>query len=532
MSTSQIQDIFFALTKLHQLPDCGLGEDDIAALLEEMHKFTEGVIEPGRLEADRIGARFADGAVTCPPGYRGAYAAWVEAGWQGVAAGEEHGGQGLPFALWTAMSELLATADMAFSLCPLLTCGTIEVLEKYGTREQSAKWLPELVSGRWNGTMCLTEPQAGSDLSTVRMRAEPLGDGRYALHGQKIYITYGANDLAANTLHFVLARLPDAPPGSRGISLFATPTTLPDGTANALRCGGIEHKLGIHGSPTCTMLFEGAVAELIHEPHRGLPAMFALMNNARLQVGVQGVAVGARALRLAEAYAADRIQGGRPIARHPDVARMLAEMRAMTLAGRFLAFEAVIAADRARQGDAEAEAKLALLTPIVKAWCTDRGVEAADLGVQVHGGMGFVEGSGAAQVLRDSRIAPIYEGTNGIQALDLVTRKLPRDQGALLRRILAEARAAEPRLAPAVDALERATSWILAAAPEEVAASASAYLEACGWVLGGALLARAARLDACYAPIANFYLARLLPRAEAHAAEVTRAAELLALIPA
>ncbi len=532
MNTTQTDDILFALTRLHQLPDCGLAADDIAALLEEMRKFTEGLIEPGCIEADRIGARYADGVVTCPPAYKDAYAAWVEGGWQGLAAGEEHGGQGLPLALWTAMSELLATADMAFSLGPLLTTGTIEVLEKYGTPEQSAKWLPELTSGRWNGTMCLTEPQAGSDLSTVRTRAEPLPDGRYALHGQKIYITYGANDIAANTLHFVLARLPDAPPGSRGISLFATPTLLPDGMPNALRCGGIEHKLGIHGSPTCTMLFEGAVAELIHEPHRGLQAMFALMNNARLQVGVQGVAIGARAGKLAEAYAADRVQGGRAIARHPDVARMLAEIRAMTLAGRFLAYEAVIAADHAKQGDATAEAKLALLTPIVKAWCTDRGVETANLGIQVHGGMGFVEGSGAAQVLRDSRIAPIYEGTNGIQALDLVTRKLPRDQGALLRGMLAEARAADPRLIPAVTALEQATSWILAAAPEEVAASASAYLEACGWVLGGALLARAARLDTRYAPIAAFYLARLLPRAEAHATEVAGASELLALIPA
>ena len=529
---NQIDDILFALTRLHSLPDCGLDAAEIAGLLEEMRKFTEGVIEPGRLEADRIGASFAEGVVTCPPGYRAGYAAWVAGGWQGISAAEEHGGQGLPFALWTALSELLATADMGFSLCPLLTGGTIEVLEKYGTPAQSEKWLPELVSGRWNGTMCLTEPQAGSDLSTVRTRAEPRSDGTYALHGQKIYITYGAHDIAANTLHFVLARLPDAPPGSRGISLFAAPATLPDGTPNAVRCGGIEHKLGIHGSPTCTMLFEGATAELIHEPHRGLPAMFALMNNARLQVGVQGVAVGARALHLAEAYAADRIQGGRSIARHPDVARMLAEMRAMTLAGRFLAYEAVIAADHAKLGDAEAEARLALLTPIVKAWCTDRGVEVCNLGVQVHGGMGFVEGSGAAQVLRDSRIAPIYEGTNGIQALDLVTRKLPRDQGALLRRMLAEARATDARLTPAADALEAATSWILAAPAAEVAASASAYLEACGWVLGAALLARAARLDACYAPIADFYRTRMLPRAAAHAAEVRGAAEVLALIPA
>ncbi len=532
MTTTQTEDILFALTRLHPLPECGLDAGDIAALLEEMRKFTTEVVAPGRLEADRIGAHFENGAVTCPPGYRATYAAWVEGGWQGLCADEAHGGQGLPFALWVALSELLATADMSFSLCPMLTGGTVEVMEKYATKAQADKWLPELVSGRWSGTMCLTEPQAGSDLSTVRTRAEPLPDGGYALHGQKIYITYGAHDLAANTLHFVLARLPDAPPGSRGISLFATPSILPDGAANALRCVGIEHKLGIHASPTCTMLFEGAKAELIGEAHRGLPAMFALMNNARLQVGVEGVACGARALELAEAYAADRQQGGRPIAQHPDVARMLAEIRATTLAGRFLAFEAVVAADYAKRGDGAAEAKLAFLTPIVKAWCTDRGVAAASLGVQVQGGMGFVEGSGAAQVLRDSRIAPIYEGTNGIQALDLVTRKLPRDQGAVLRGMLAQARAMDSRLSPALDALEAATIWILAAPPQEVAASATAYLEACGWVLGAAQLGRAAQLDSAYAPMADFFRARLLPRAEAHCAEIRGAAEVLALIPA
>jgi len=529
---TQTDDILFALTRLNPMPDCGLEADDIAALLEEIRKFAMEVVEPGRLEGDRIGARFEGGAVTCPPGFRSAYAAWVEGGWQGLCAAEAHGGQGLPFALWAALKELLATADMAFSLCPTLTAGAVELLERHATEEQAAKWLPELVSGRWNGTMCLTEPQAGSDLSTVRTRAEPLEGGGYALHGQKIYITYGANDMAQNTLHLVLARLPDAPAGSRGISLFAAPTLLPDGTPNALRCGGIERKLGIHGSPTCTMLFEGAAAEMIGAPHRGLPAMFAMMNNARLQVGIEGVAAGARASHLAEAYAAQREQGGRPIARHPDVARMLAEMRATTLAGRFLALEAAVAADRARLGDAAAEAKLALLTPIVKSWCTDRGVAAASLGVQVHGGMGFVEDTGAAQVLRDSRIAPIYEGTNGIQALDLVTRKLPRDQGAILRGMLAEARTTDPRLAPALDALEGATSWILAAAPDEVAASATAYLEACGWVLGAALLARAARIEPRYAPISDFYRTRLLPRAQAHCAEVTGAAEVLALVPA
>jgi alkylation response protein AidB-like acyl-CoA dehydrogenase len=527
---SQVDDIRFALTRLHPIPADVLGADDIAALLEEMAKFTEGVVEPTRLEADRQGARYEGGTVHCPPAYRDIYAKWVEAGWQGLPAHESHGGQGLPFALAAAMKELLTTADHAFSLCPTLTWGAVELLEKHATPDQAERLLPPLVSGEWNGTMCLTEPQAGSDLSTVRTRAEPLENGRFALHGQKIYITYGENDLSANTLHLVLARLPGAPAGSRGISLFACPKLLPDGSRNAVRCGGIERKLGIHASPTCIMLFEGAEAELIGQPHRGLPAMFAMMNNARLQVGIEGVAAGARALHLATAYAAGREQGGRAIDRHPDVARMLAEIRATTLAGRFLALEACVAADGARAGVAGAEEKLALLTPIVKAWCTDRGVEAASLGVQVHGGMGFVEDTGAAQVLRDARICPIYEGTNGIQALDLVTRKLPRDQGATLRAMIAAAVAADSCLARAGEALEGATRWILSAAPEEVAATASAYLEACGWFLGGAQLAAAARLDPAYGPIAAFYLARLLPRAEAHCREMEGADEVLALI--
>jgi alkylation response protein AidB-like acyl-CoA dehydrogenase len=520
-------DIAFALTRLYPMPG-ELGAEEVAALVGEIARFCREVVEPGRLEADRVGARWDAGAVTCPPGYRAAYDSWVAGGWQGLCAEEAHGGQGLPFALWAALKELLATADMAFSLCPTLSAGAVECLQKYATPEQAARLLPPLVSGAWNGTMNLTEPQAGSDLSTVRTRAEPMSsegpDGGFALHGQKIYITYGANDLAENTLHLVLARLPDAPPGSRGISLFACLATRPDGTPNAVRCAGIERKLGIHGSPTCTMLFEGAEAELIGEPHRGLPAMFAMMNNARLQVGIEGVAAGARALQLAEAYALGREQGGRAIARHPDVARMLAEMRAMTLAGRFLALEAAVCADR---GD---EPRLALLTPIVKAWCTDRGVEAANLGVQVHGGMGFIEDAGAAQVLRDARIAPIYEGTNGIQALDLVLRKVQRDQGAMLRTLLAEARTADPRLGPAADALERATSWICAAPEAEAAASATAFLEACGWVLGAARLAQAAAIEPRYAPISDFFRARLLPRALARCAEIEAPGEVLALI--
>jgi alkylation response protein AidB-like acyl-CoA dehydrogenase len=525
--TRPVDDIAFALTQLHDLPaitDGALSAGDIAALLGEMDRFCRELVAPHRLEADRHGCELKDGRIASPPAYHAAYRAWVEGGWQSLCAEPEHGGQGLPFALWAALKEMLAAGDMAFSLCPTLTAGAVECLQRYATPGQAAEFLPPLVSGAWNGTMNLTEPQSGSDLSTIRTRAEPQGDGRYALHGQKIFITWGENDLAENTLHLVLARLPDAPPGSKGISLFAARKRLADGTPNALRCGGIERKMGIHASPTCIMLYEGAEAVLIGEPHRGLPAMFAMMNNARLQVGIEGVAVGARAVELAESYAAQREQGGRVIARHPDVARMLAEMRAVTLAGRFLALEACVAADR---GD---ETRVALLTPIVKAWCTDRGVEVASLGVQVHGGMGFVEDAGAAQLLRDARIAPIYEGTNGIQALDLVTRKLGRDQGAALRGLLAEARAADPRLAPVADSVERATSWLLAAAPEEQAASASAYLEACGWLLGAWQLARAAAIAPAYAPLADFYRARLLPRALARCAEIEHTAEVLALV--
>jgi len=537
-ATTPAEDLIFGLTRLIDLPALtggSLGADDIAAILTEADRFAREKLWPHTQAADRHGAVYENGVVRTPPSYQDAYAAWVEGGWQGLPAPEAHGGQGLPQALWLAVQELVVAGDMSFSLCPLLTGGAIEALVRYATPDQQARWLPHLVGGSWTGTMNLTEPQSGSDLSTVRTRAEPLGDGRYALHGQKIYITFGEHDLTPNTLHLVLARLPDAPEGTRGISLFAAPKVLENGQRNGVRCGGIERKLGIHASPTCIMLYEGAEAELVGEPNRGLNAMFAMMNAARLGVGVEGVAQGARALALAEAYAADRVQGGGPIGRHADVARMLAEIRATTLAGRFLALEAGAALDRAhRHGDADAEARVALLTPIVKAWCTDRGVDNASLGVQVFGGMGFVEDTGAAQVLRDARIAPIYEGTNGIQALDLVTRKVFRDGGGTMRGLIAEIRAADPRLAVAADALERATSWMLAASgrPDAVQASAAAYLEAAGWTFGGWMLARAATIDARYSPIADFYLARLLPRAAARSAEIEAPEPLLALIAA
>ena len=534
--TTPTEDLVFGLTRLFDLPGLtggSLGTDDIAAILGEAEKFSREVLFAGSREADKHGAKYENGVVRLPPSYQAAYKGWVEAGWQGISGPEEYGGQGLPPSMWVAVQELAGAADMAFMLCPLLTGGAIEALTRFGTVDQKQRWLPKMVTGEWTGSMNLTEPQAGSDLSLVRSRAEPLGDGKYALHGQKIFITFGEHDLTPNTIHLVLARLPDAPPGTRGISLFAAPKVLENGQRNAVRCGGIEHKLGIHASPTCVMLFEGAEAEMIGEPNKGLNAMFAMMNDARLNVGLQGVAQGARAVELAEAYAAQRMQGGQPISRHPDVARMLAEMRAITLAGRLMVLEAAHCIDQGRiNHDNKAETRLALLIPIVKAWCTDRGVEVASLGVQVHGGMGFVEDTGAAQIMRDARIAPIYEGTNGIQAIDLVQRKLFRDNGTEMRALLAEIRATDPALHAATDSVAAATDWMLAnaARPDAAQASAVAYLDAAGWLLGGWELARAAKLDARYAPLASFYLRRLLPRAAARLAEIEAADAVLDLL--
>ncbi|WP_270933757.1 acyl-CoA dehydrogenase [Falsiroseomonas oryzae] len=526
-------DLILGLTRVVDLPGltaaagAPLGGDDIEALLREADRFCTEVLAPGWQQADREGAAYANGRVTVPAHYHEVMRAWIDSGWQGVAAPEQHGGQGLPHAIWTALVELASAADMAFFLGPILTAGAIDLLAGFASPDQQARWLPKLVSGAWPGTMNLTEPQAGSDLGAIRTRAEPLGDGRYALHGQKIYITWGEHETTENILHLVLARLPDAPPGSRGISLFAAPRILPDGRRNALRCGGLEKKMGIHASPTCVMLFEGAEAEMVGEPNRGLQAMFAMMNAARLAVGVQGVGQGARALKLAEDYAAQRVQGGRTIAQHPDVARMLMEMRAVTLAGRLLALEAAAALDRHHMlGDAAAAERLALLIPVVKAWCSDRGVDVASLGIQVHGGMGFVEDTGAAQVLRDARIAPIYEGTNGIQAIDLVVRKVAKDGGVAMRALLADL-AGEPRLAAAAAQLGAATDTMIALQardPDAAQSLAVAYLEACGWTLGGWMLTRAAAADPDRESLAAFYLTRLLPRAAARCLEIEQAA--------
>ena len=522
------ETLAFALNRLHGLPSLSdrlgtpLGEEDIRAILEEAARFAEDRIAPGRMAADRAGCVLENGLVRTPAAYQALLKDWQAAGWQGLAAPAEHGGQGLPHALWTAVFELASSADMAFALMPMLTAGAIELLSHHASPDQAARFLPPLISAAWNGTMCLTEPQAGSDLSAVRARAAPDGQGGYRLNGQKIFITWGENDLVENTLHLVLARLPDAPPGSRGISLFACSKLLPDGRRNGVRCGGIEHKPGIHASPTCTMLFEDAEAELVGAPHRGLPAMFAMMNAARLAVGVEGVGQCARATRLAEDYAATRLQGGRPIADYPDVARMLGEMRAVTAAARLITLDCAVSLDRARLGDEGAEARLALLTPIAKAWCTERGVDVASLGIQVHGGAGYVEETGAAQIWRDARIAPIYEGTNGIQALDLVTRKLPRDLPAFLA-LVQEARLADPALEAPARSLAQAAERLAGASPEQAGAAAAPFLDAAGWILGGAWLARAAAVEPAMAGEAGFFLRRLLPRAEARLAEALAA---------
>jgi acyl-CoA dehydrogenase len=423
-----------------------LADGAAEAILEEAGKFAAERIAPLNAVGDKVGAKVKDGVVTTPPGWKEAYRDWSDAGWNALAAPEAFGGQGLPTILSVACAELWNSGSVAFALCPLLTAGAIEALTVHGSPELQARYLPNLVSGRWTGTMNLTEPQAGSDLAALTSKAERAGDGSYRIRGTKIYITYGEHDCAENIIHLVLARLPDAPPGTRGISLFLVPKILPDGSRNDLRCHSIEHKLGIHGSPTCTMIFGdagGATGWLIGEENRGLNCMFTMMNNARLMVAVQGVAVAERATQRAIHYASERRQGRAPgvkegmspIIQHPDVKRMLLEMRAKTAAARALCMATAAALDGAAVEEKTAGAptlafnRASLLTPLAKAYATDISVEVASIGIQVHGGMGFVEETGAAQHYRDARILPIYEGTNGIQAIDLVGRKLGLEDG-------------------------------------------------------------------------------------------------------
>ncbi len=495
------------------------------AILDEAGRFAAERIAPLNAIGDRVGATLKDGAVTTPPGWKDTYADWIAGGWNALPGPVSHGGQGLPALLNAACIEMWNSASMAFGLCPLLTVGAVEALTAHGSEELKARYLAKVVSGEWTGTMNLTEPHAGSDLSSLRTRAEPVGDGSFRVFGQKIYITYGEHDLTDNIVHLVLARLPDAPAGTRGISLFLVPKVLPDGSRNDVVCAGLEHKLGIHASPTCTMVYGergGAIGWLIGEPNKGLACMFTMMNNARLGVALQGVAVAERATQKAVQYAGERRQGRAPgaggesvIAEHPDVKRMLLEMKAKTAAARTIAYRLAAELDRSHRLTDPAARKAAadraaLLTPVAKAFATDIGSEVASLGVQVHGGMGYVEETGAAQYLRDARIAAIYEGTNGIQAIDLVTRKLPLADGAVVRAEIARIRdtarrvAAQnspafghmaSRLRSAVDSLDRSTDWMLINLGRNTAdalAGATPYLRLFAMASGGANLAEEA----------------------------------------
>ncbi|SDF29110.1 acyl-CoA dehydrogenase [Limimaricola pyoseonensis] len=513
--------------------------DMVSAILTEAGKMCDSVLAPLNRAGDLTPAKLENGVVRTSPGYAEGYRAIADGGWVGMAADPEHGGMGLPMTVTTAVNEMMGGACLALQLNPLMTQAEIEALEHHASPELQALYLPKLVSGEWCGTMNLTEPQAGSDVGALRTKAEPKGDGTYAISGQKIYITWGDNDFSDNVVHMVLARLPDGAPGTKGISLFLVPKYIPDadgkpGEANSLRVVSLEHKMGIHGSPTAVMEYDGATGWLVGEPHAGMAAMFTMMNNARLGVGGQAIGVAEAATQAALAYAMDRKQGkaggSGAIVEHADVRGMLARMRAETFAARAIALACARAMDMGRADDSSAaRARAAFLTPIAKAYGTETGISVADLGIQVHGGMGFIEETGAAQFLRDVRITAIYEGTNGIQAMDLVGRKL-MDGGeaafALLDEIEAGAEAARgslPDLAEpvwqAAEALREATDWLLARDPAERFAGALAYLRAFARVLGGHMHLRAAMAgDGKRKRLAAFYIARMLPEHAAHLA--------------
>jgi len=538
-----VRDLAFSLTAVAGIdtltatgafPDFDL--DLMNAVLEAGGSFSEEVLAPLNRSGDQQGAKYANGSVTAAPGFADAYRQFAAGGWTGLTASVEAGGQALPKALELAAYETVHSANMAFGLCPMLSLAAIEALEAHGTESQKAIYLTKLVSGEWTGAMVLTEPGAGSDLGALTATATPNGDGTYALNGQKIYITWGDHDATPNIVHMVLARLPDAPAGPKGISLFlASKFAVKEdgslGDRNDFRPVGIEHKLGIHASPTCVMSYEGARAELVGQPNQGLSHMFVMMNAARLAVGVEGVGVAEAAYQHALAYALERRQGrsiwtgeaNAPIFDHPDVRRTLSVMKARIEAARGICLSTGVAADLAKHAATEDERRAwkgreDLFTPIAKAWSTDVGVEVASMGIQVHGGMGFIEETGAAQYYRDARIAPIYEGTNGIQAMDLVGRKLSMDGGAAAKAVIAEMKATLPalgklfagkpvdRLATAIEAVEDATLWLLDAKADtargaDVLAAADAYLKLLGDVVGGWMLAKGAlaaqvRLDA------------------------------------
>jgi alkylation response protein AidB-like acyl-CoA dehydrogenase len=546
--TPPVEEQKFLLDHVVRIADLLDDRDLVAAIVEGAGQFAAGEFAPLNRIGDEVGARWSPEGVTLPAGFREAYRAYVEGGWGTLAGPVEHGGQGLPLILATVLMEDLGSANMGFSLVMMLTPGAVESLRHHGSLELQQAWLPKLVTGEWTGTMNLTESQAGSDVGALKTRAAPAPDGSYRITGQKIFITFGEHDLADNIVHLVLARLPDAPQGTRGISLFLVPKILADGTRNDVRCVSIEHKLGIHASPTCVMAYGdegGATGWLIGEENKGMAAMFTMMNNARLNVGLQGVSIAERATQQAVAYALDRVQGsreGRPakIVEFPDVRRMLLRMKALTQGARALAYYCAGQTDRATLGDDAARARADLLTPLVKAYGTDIGVEVAGLGVQVHGGMGYVEETGAAQHLRDSRISPIYEGTNGIQAADLVGRKLGLEGGQALARLLADIRAeagGEANLMGLVDDCEAIAGHLLTAGPDDRLAASYPFLTMLSVAVSGWLLARQlVALDgydgdpafkAMKQAAARFYLDQLVPEAGGLAAAATASAELL-----
>lgn len=565
MYRAPVEEIAFTLkhvTGLQSALEAGrfgdLSNELVDAILEEAGRFATDEIAPLRRIGDEQGAVWKDAAVTTPAGWKELYRNWIDGGWNALSGPEEFGGQALPMTLGVAALEMWNSGSMAFAIGPTLTVGAVEAVEKHGSQYLRETYLAKLVSGEWMGTMNLTEPQAGSDLAALRSRAEPAGDGTYRIFGQKIFITYGEHDFTDNIVHLVLARLPDAPAGTRGISLFLVPKFLVNedgslGPRNDAFCSSIEHKLGIHGSPTCTMIYgdgfakdrePGAVGWLVGEENKGLACMFTMMNNARLAVGMQGVAVAEAAFQKALAYAHDRRQGKAasysgdgmaPIVHHPDVQRNLLTMQALTRMARAINYCCAHAIDMARVSEGDEAVhwrdRANLLTPLAKAFATDVGVDVASLGVQIHGGMGFIEETGAAQLLRDARIAPIYEGTNGIQSIDLVARKLPLGGGQHVHGYIAELKAVAEvvrasnrdgfgstaeRLDTALDQLIEATTFLQKAQAdgrvEEALAGATPYLRLFSLAAGAAYLASAALADSsdAHTPLCRFNAENLL----------------------
>ena len=563
--TAPLRDMQFVIEELVGLDDIAAlpgyehaTPDVVHAILEEANKLARDVLSPINRAGDLEGSRLENGVVITPTGFKAAYQAYVDGGWNALQFDEDIGGQGLPLLVATPVFEMWDAANLAFMLCPVLTIAAVECIEKFGTEQQKEKWMPKLVTGEWTGTMVLTEPNAGSDVGSLRTRAVP-EDGHYLISGQKIFTTWGEHDFTDNLVHMVLARTPDAPTGTRGISLFIVPKFMVNddgslGQRNDVRAVSLEHKLGIHGSPTCVMQFgenDGAIGYLVGEECRGMEYMFSMMNSARLAVGREGVGIGERAYQQAADYARERVQGKDmantvlnevPIIHHPDVRRNLMTMRSLTEATRALGYYVAAKQDVVRKHPdpdvkAAARARVNLLVPIVKAWSTDCGVEIASLGVQIHGGAGFIEETGAAQHYRDSRITPIYEGTNGIQALDLVGRKILRDRGETLQNFVDEIRDTQiddrliaDAMWSALDALKVTTDWMLADPgddPRIVMAGATPYLRALGLVTGGWLMAKAANIAAAAEGdddfykakhvTARFYAANMLPKVAGYA---------------